>query len=172
MREIPFTEIPVLRGLDKISLAKLIPHFEMMDVKSGEILFKQGDIGDCLYIVIDGSVRVFLDTEMMDPKRGPYKEIACLGPMSCFGEMALLTGESRSASTQAMTDLVLLKLRKDRFDKLIKEHPPLGANLAGLLANRLLQTDAVVSGRMERVGDPKSHRFPATEENLLPGRKG
>ncbi len=171
MREIPFTEIPVLRGLDKISLAKLIPHFEMVDVKSGEILFKQGDIGDCLYIVIDGIVRVFLDTEMMDPKRGPYKEIACLGPMSCFGEMALLTGESRSASTQAITDLVLLKLRKDRFDKLIKEHPPLGANLAGLLANRLLQTDAVVSGRMERVGDPKAHRFPVKEENLLPGKK-
>src|SRR5512136_1154916 len=144
MKEIRFVEIPILSGLDRISLAKLIPHFERLEINSGEIIFRQGDAGDCLYIIVDGIVRVFLDTGMMDPKRGRYKEIACLGSMSCFGEMALLTGEPRSADVQAMTHLVLLKLCKDRFDELVKRHPCLGVNFAGLLANRLLQTDAVV----------------------------
>ena len=167
MKELHFAEIPILSGLDRISLAKLIPHFEKVEIRSGEIIFRQGDAGDCLYIIVDGIVRVFLDMGALDPKKGRYKEIACLESMSCFGEMALLTGEPRSADVQAMTNLVLLKLCKDRFDELVKEHPCLGVNFAGLLANRLLQTDAVVSGRRELVGDEKSERFRAKGEYLL-----
>src|SRR5512139_608854 len=167
MKELHFAEIPILSGLDRISLAKLIPHFEKLEVDSGEIVFRQGDTGDCLYIIVDGIVRVFLDTGVMDPKKGRYKEIACLESMSCFGEMALLTGEPRSADVQAMTTLVLLKLCKERFDELVKEHPGLGVNFAGLLANRLLQTDAVVSGHRELVGDQESQRFRTKSEYLL-----
>ncbi len=166
MNEINFSEIPILSGLDRVSLAKLIPHFVRLQIASGKIIFRQGDAGDCLYIIIEGIARVFLDTGVMDPKRGRYKEIACLGSMSCFGEMALLTGEPRSADVQAMTRLILLKLCKDRFDELVKQHPCLAVNFAGLLANRLLQTDAVVSGRRELVDDQKSQRFRAKGEVL------
>ncbi len=165
MKELHFAEIPILSGLDRISLAKLIPHFEKLEIKSGQIIFREGDIGDCLYIIVDGIARVFLDRGVKDPKRGRYKEIACLGSMSCFGEMALLTGQPRSAAVQAMTDLVVLRLCKDRFDELVREQPSLGVNFAGLLANRLLRTDGVVGGHKELGGDHKSLRFESIGEH-------
>lgn len=117
MKDISFTEIPILSGLDRINLAKLIPNFEQVQVNSGEIVFRQGEVGDALYIIIDGIVRVYLEPG------GRSREIACLGPGECFGEMALLTGEPRSADIQAMTDLILLRLAKDRFEHLIKQYP-------------------------------------------------
>lgn len=165
---INLAEIPILSGLDRVSLAKLIPNFEELNVNSGEMIFRQGDAGDCLYIILDGIVRVFLDTGVTDAKKGRYKEIACLGARDCFGEMALLSGEPRSADVQAMTDLVLLRLCKERFEQLIEQHASLGVNFAGLLANRLLQTDAVVSGRMRLVGEGRPRPLRSEEQKLIP----
>jgi len=149
LKDIRFGEIPLLSGLDRVNLARLIPSFEQVHVESGEILFKQGEPGDSLYFIVDGIIRVFLDTEAADERKSPYKEIACLGPGECFGEMALLTGEPRSANIQAMTHSTLLKLSRENFEHLIKKHPSLAVNFAGLLASRLTSTNAVVSGRKE-----------------------
>jgi len=143
VQEIRFSDIPILSGLDKINLAKLIPNFEQLNVSSGEILLRHGDPGNSLYIIIDGIVRVFL------PPGGKTREIACLGPGDCFGEMALLTGEPSSANIEAMTNLNLLRLSKESFDQLIRKHQSLGVNLAGLLASRLSLTYDVVSGLKE-----------------------
>lgn len=143
VKEINFVDIPILSGLDRVNLARLIPTLEQVSIRSGEIIFRQGDPGDSLYIIIEGIVRVYLEPG------GPSREIACLGPRDCFGEMALLTGEPCSADIQAMTDLTLLKLSKDRFDQLIKKHQSIGVNFAGLLASRLSFTYAVVNGRKE-----------------------
>jgi CRP-like cAMP-binding protein len=65
------------------------------------------------------------------------KEISIIGPMECFGEMALLTGEPRSAGIQAITELSVLKLSKDRFDNLINKHHSLAVYFGGTLAKRL-----------------------------------
>ena len=167
MRNINFSDIPLLAGLDRINLARLIPSFEHVRANSGEIIFKQGEPGDSLFIIIDGIVRVFLEPG------GRSREIACLGPGECFGEMALLTDEPRSADIEAMTDLVLLKLSRDRFNQLIKKHPSLGVNFAGLLASRLQQTDAFIRGQgktltahaLDRMASVHS---PATAEGRRP----
>jgi branched-chain amino acid transport system substrate-binding protein len=143
VQEISFSNIPILAGLDKINLARLIPNFEQLRVRSGEIILKHGDPWNALYIINEGIVRVFL------PSEGKSREIACLGPGDCFGEMALLTGEPGSANIEAMTDLSLLMLSKECFDQLISKHHSLGVNLAGLLASRLSLTYGVVSGHRE-----------------------
>ncbi len=158
MQEIPFSDIPILSGLDKINLARLIPNFEQLHVESGEIVLKHGVSWDGLYIIIEGMVRVFL------PPGGKTREIACLGPGDCFGEMALLTGEPGSADIEAITDSSFLKLSKECFDQLITKHQSLGVNLAGLLASRLSLTYAVVSGLKEVVVPEKPWR-----ENLESG---
>jgi branched-chain amino acid transport system substrate-binding protein len=145
VQEIRFSDIPLLSGLDKINLARLIPNFEQLHTESGEVVLKHGEPWDALYIIIEGIVRVFL------PAGERTKEIACLGPGDCFGEMALLTGEPGSADIEAMTDLSLLRLSKECFDQLIAKHQSLGVNLAGMLASRLSLTYAVVCGRKEVV---------------------
>ncbi len=106
VQEIRFSDIPLLSGLDKINLARLIPNFEQLHAESGEVVLRHGEPWDAVYIIVEGIVRVFL------PAVGSAKEIACLGPGDCFGEMALLTGEPGSADIDAMTDLSLLRLSK------------------------------------------------------------
>jgi CRP-like cAMP-binding protein len=99
VQEIRISDIPLLSGLDKINLARLIPNFEQLHAKSGEIVLRHGEPWEALYIIIEGTVRVFL------PAGGRTKEIACPGPGNCLGEIALLTGEPGSANVEAMTDL-------------------------------------------------------------------
>ena len=135
MEDISLLEIPLFSGLDRINLAKLIPELERVGYKPGEILFKQGDPGDSLSIIIDGTARVLRsDYEKKD------QEIATLGPKECFGEMALFTGEPRSASIQAVTELSTLRLSKERFNNLLNKHHSLAIYFAGVLAKRLANT--------------------------------
>jgi di/tricarboxylate transporter len=138
--EIDFGRIRLLADLDRVSVAELIPSFEEVHVGSGEILYRTGDEGDAFFIIIDGIVRVFVQPG------GKELEIACLGPGEWFGEMALLTGEPRSTDMEAQTDLVLLKLSRKDFHRLIRKYPSLGVSLAGLLAAKLVSTNAVMRG--------------------------
>ena len=133
-----------------MSLAELIPTFEQVHVRSGEILFRTGEEGDAFFIIIEGIVRVFIQPG------GKDLEVACLGPGEWFGEMALLTGEPRSTDIEAETDLVLLRLSRKNFDQLIRKHPSLGVSLAGLLAAKLISTNAVMRGVREGAQTPPS----------------
>ena len=132
MEDLRLLEIPLFSGLDRIDLAKLIPELERVNYQAGEILFNQGDPGDSLFIIIDGTARVFLS----DHEKGE-QEIRTMGAKECFGEMALLTGEPRSAGVQAVTELSALKLSKERFETLLKKHHSLAIYFTGVLARRL-----------------------------------
>lgn len=143
MKDVHFSGIPLFSGLDRVNLAKLIPNFEELSIPQGEIVFRRGDPGESLFIIVEGIARVYLENG------GEPREIARLGSGECFGEMALLTGEPRSADIQAMTELRLLKLSKTRFDQLIRLHPSLGVNVAGLLASRLTVTNGYLEGAKE-----------------------
>jgi hypothetical protein len=101
-------------------------------MKNGSIIFKEGDVGDALYIITEGSARVFaLDAD------GSTKTINSIGPGECFGEMALLIGEMRSASILAESDMVLFRLTKKRFDKIVDEHHSIAKHFMRVLAKRL-----------------------------------
>jgi di/tricarboxylate transporter/CRP-like cAMP-binding protein len=177
-RGIDYTSIRLLSDLDRISLAKLVPSFEEIHLRSGEILYRTGDAGDAFYIVVEGIVRVFLQPG------GRSLEIACLGPGEWFGEMALLADGPRTNDIEAQTDLVLLKLSRDHFDSLIKKHPSLGVSLAGLLASKLVSSNVLVGkgakgeeGTAIRVQQPQagravSERHLAAQAVPFPSRVG
>jgi CRP-like cAMP-binding protein len=133
LKNINFKEIPILSLLDRVSLARLIPNLEHFRFDPGTLVFTQGEPGDSLYVILDGTVGVILEVD------GQAREISRMGPGECFGEMALLTGEPRSATIKALTAVDVLRLSKERFDELIKKHPPLAASFAGLIAHRLAQ---------------------------------
>jgi di/tricarboxylate transporter/CRP-like cAMP-binding protein len=159
-KEIDFTDVPLLADLDRIRLAELIPSFEQIHVKSGEILYRGGDPGDALFIIIDGIVRVFLRPG------GRSLEIACLGPGDWFGELALLTGEPRTTNAEAQTDLILLKLSRDNFNQLIKKYPSLGVSLAGLLAAKLASANVVMRGSGEVLAQPRPSLVQAGAQTM------
>lgn len=132
MEELLLQNIPLFSGLDRISLAKLIPEFEKISYKAGDVLFHKGDVGNSLYIIIQGMAIVFI-VQDIDKER----HLAYLGPGDCVGEMALITGERRSASVRAKTDLMVFKLSNEKFNKLLNKHHFLAIHLTKLLSNRL-----------------------------------
>jgi zinc transporter ZupT len=89
----------------------------------GEILFRTGDPGDALYVVIRGRVEVLAEAEA-EPSRA-MRVIAELGEAQAFGEMALLGGGKRTATVRALAETELLQIPKRDFDRLIAGDPQL-----------------------------------------------
>ena len=131
-QEINYHTIPLFRGLSRIDLARLIPSLIEVSLADGNVIFRQGDAGEALYIIVSGEVLIRRADE-----GGAEHEITRLHSGGCFGEMALLSGASRSADVIAEGDVRLLKLSKLRFQQLLNRHPSFSLFFAGLLARRV-----------------------------------
>jgi len=90
---------------------------ESVTLAGGEILFRQGDVGDALYVVVSGRLNVAVERE-----RGEFV-VAELGQGETVGEMALLGGDARSATVYAIRDTHLAKLSRSGFERLLVRHP-------------------------------------------------
>jgi CRP-like cAMP-binding protein/ferredoxin len=101
----------------------------------GSTVFNAGDRGDALYVVENGRVEVLVQTT---PGIAPTA-VAVLGPGECFGEMALLSGEPRSATVRAVDDVLLLRVSSEDFAALVSD-ADVYRNIIGLLCQRLRST--------------------------------
>ncbi len=100
-------------------------------VHAGERLITQGEDGQDFYIIRSGRCVVNLE------KNGLFHLIGRLGPGDIVGEMAILTGEKRSANVDAETDMTLWTVSRGSFDEICEEFPQLGEFLTRIVANRL-----------------------------------
>jgi len=102
----------------------------------GEPLTRQGAKANWLYVIVSGtcSVRVAQD--------GAEREISQLGAGDFFGEMGLLTGEPRTATVVAQTDVECYRVGKEEFQQLLEDRPPLAEEVADILARRRLSLNA------------------------------
>lgn len=132
IESIDFRNISIFQGLSDLSLARLIPNFELLELRPGEVLCRQGEVGDALFILVEGEVSV-----SVLGSNGEKKEIDSAGPHDVIGEMALLSESTRSATAIAITNIIALRLRKERFDELTKKHISLLQHLNKLLVNRI-----------------------------------
>lgn len=119
---------------------------------SGATLFRQGDVGDALFLIISGRVRVVLTEE-----DGSDRVLADMGRDEVVGEIAILTGERRNATVYALRDSELVRLSRDDVARLAQRYPEVLMRLTRAVASRLqashvgrvtrsLQTVAVVAG--------------------------
>lgn len=122
-------------GLDTDTAQQLGKHFMTRTYRKGQHLFHQGDPGDALYLVVDGSIAVFVVSE-----NGDRMVLSTLKPADVLGEIALLDGGHRSASAEAMEPTTVLALSRTAFLELIREKPALAEQLLralGSLVRRL-----------------------------------
>jgi NTE family protein/lysophospholipid hydrolase len=101
-----------------------------------EVLFKQGDPGDALYMVIHGRLQVSVQAE--------GKDASVIGEVArgeWVGEMALLDGLPRSATVVALRDSELMGLSRDGFDLLVAKHPQILLPMMRMLTRRLRSTN-------------------------------
>ena len=108
-------------------MARLCSELELED---GDTLFEAGELGDSLYVIVSGGVRVV---------RGETR-VAELGPGECVGEMAALDWEPRSASVIATASTLLVRLDRNDLQDLLADYPELVRALAAVLVERLRRT--------------------------------
>ena len=99
---------------------------------AGTRVFHEGDSSDACYIVKEGSFRV-----TREHSDGRAITLATLGPGEIFGELAMLDGDSRSASAEALTDGELLALPANDVRSLLARHPEIALKLVAGLVRRL-----------------------------------
>lgn len=116
-----FSQIPG----DDLAQVALIATEETRE--DGEDIFTEGDVGDALYLVVAGRVRVH---------RGE-REVVELGERECFGEMAILDAAPRSATVTALVESQLLKISREDFQEIMTEKPQIGMGIIKVLSRRL-----------------------------------
>ena len=112
---------------------------EPIQAKANHIIIKSNEPGDCMYLLLDGDVRV---SEFVE---GRETMLATLETGDFFGEMSLVDQRPRSADVVANRDCTLLKITKQAFDQVIVDHPDTASRfLLGILrtvAGRLRKLD-------------------------------
>jgi len=104
--------------LDESALKAVESALEPVGVASGEVLFRQGDIGDSLYVLIYGRLVIVVQGE-----NGEDEIIGEIGRGEVVGEMAILTGAPRSATVRAIRDSELVKLSREAFERVVAANP-------------------------------------------------
>jgi CRP-like cAMP-binding protein len=102
----------------------------------GDIMMRQGEIAHWLYIMISGTVDVFL--ELPD---GGRRRIDTLHGGCFLGEMGLMTGDPRSATVIAQSEVLAYRLDKDSFQQVLAHRPELAVEISELLASRRFDID-------------------------------
>ena len=108
-------------------------------MKPNRVIVKRNDKGDCMYLLLDGEVRVSNTVE------GRETILAKLETGDFFGEICLFDEGARSADVIANRDCTLLKITKQAFDDMIEQHPAIGAlflrSMFRVVASRLRNMD-------------------------------
>jgi small-conductance mechanosensitive channel/CRP-like cAMP-binding protein len=133
------SSVDVFRALDAEKIDRLARKLRMAIFGPGEQILHQGDPGDSLYVVRSGQVVVRLDT------RAGHREIATLSPGQFFGEMSLMTGENRSATIVAKSDVECYIVDKDAFQQILEEKPELAGVISEILARRQITLDGTLT---------------------------
>ena len=124
--------VPIFENLTPEQLKPLGEKMRTRKYQRGEVVFHQDDPGDRMHIIVQGRVRISIDS--FD---GREKDVALLNPGDCFGEMALLDGSNRSANATAVDDIETLVLLRDDFIEFIGDYPQVAAQTTAVLTNRL-----------------------------------
>ena len=129
------------RSLDEATLASLGSELESVHLYSGEILFRQGDPGDSMFVLVRGTLAASLNTtEGKEIVVGNESE-----PGTTIGEMALVTGQERMVTVRVLNDAELIKLSKAGFNILAEKEPLVAAELAKITAGRWQQAQLAVA---------------------------
>lgn len=130
-------QIPFFTSLPAEELDRLMSELEVLNLASGEILFREGDPGEHLYIVVKGELEI-----LMAPETDDELLLNLLYEGEYLGEMSLVQpGGHRTASARARGDVVLLTMSRKQFLDLIQRHPELSLAMVNVLSQRLDNTN-------------------------------
>ena len=136
LTQLPST--PLFSSLNKHALRLLIEGLQVEEYKTGQRIIRQGDMGDALYVIVEGSAMVYRDGRAR-------QEINRLGHGDVFGEIALLANLARSATVQAVSSCTVLRISRDLVTELIGLERHVLTTLLGFFRERLVNTITATS---------------------------
>jgi CRP-like cAMP-binding protein len=131
---------PLFTALDDAAASTLRESMTQVKVSKGHTLFKEGDAGDRLFVVVEGKLK--LGTSSGD---GRENLLSILGPGDMFGELSLFDPGPRTATATAVTDSRVLALANDQVIGWVTAHPQVSLQLLKRLARRLRRTNEVLA---------------------------
>lgn len=134
-----YRQVPMFVGLSDDELAALVADFMPRRFRQGETIFLQGDIGQTLYLIGQGQVRIY--TQALS---GQETSLVYYNAGDLFGELALIDELPRSASASAVTDTLVLMLGRERFRYHLRTLPQLSLNFMRALSVRMRYTNRQV----------------------------
>lgn len=121
-----FSELP---GRELLSLASIA---EEVALRRGVDIFREGELGDSLFVVVRGEVEVH---------RGG-RSLAVVGERETFGEMALLDGEPRSATVTPRVDGIALRIERETFFEMLATRREIAMGVIRILTRRLRRSSS------------------------------
>lgn len=136
--------IPLFRDCSDKELVEVGNLMQRTDFKANDVIFKAGDSGDAIYLIIKGEVEVLVPSA--DKDDDCWDALVVLGPGELFGEMALIEDMKRSATLRAVSDCKMWKIKKLSFDEFVGAKSEIAykiyKNLTSILCRRLRETTA------------------------------
>jgi CRP-like cAMP-binding protein len=150
--------VDVFAPLDDVDRAALARRLRYLEFAAGEQILRQGEMGDSLFLVRSGEVTVNLTLD------GVSREVARIGPDEFFGEMAVMTGEVRTASCIADSVVTCYRLDHEALRAALDAKPEIAERLSAVLAAR----QATLEGEREGLSaDARARRASQMQSRLL-----
>lgn len=127
-------QVPLFAKIDPARLKLLAFTSDRLVFARGDVLFKQGEAGDAAYLILSGSADVSIDTPT-----GQFV-LATINEHEIVGEIAILCDVPRTATVSAASEVIALRIAKERFFTLIDEFPEMAVEMLRELARRLEMT--------------------------------
>jgi len=124
-------QVPLFAKIDPARLKLLAFTSDRLVFARGDVLFRQGEAGDAAYLILSGAAEVSIDTPT-----GQFV-VTTINEHEIVGEIAILCDVPRTATVSAASEVVALRITKERFFTLIDEFPEMAVEMMRELARRL-----------------------------------
>jgi CRP-like cAMP-binding protein len=129
--------ISLFADIPRYVLASVAGITSEIELEAGETFIEEGAIEDCLYIIVDGRVRV----------HSQGQDILTLGPGQSVGELAVLDPEPRSASVTTLENTLLFRLDKEPFDEVMADRSEIAAGVIRALCQRVREQGRLLAAK-------------------------
>lgn len=113
-----FADVHLFDGIQPAALEDLARRVLLQKVEPSEVIFQEGSPGNCMYLVLEGTIRI-----SKTGRNGAQETLAYINPGDFFGEMALIDGQPRSAQASAMDSALLGRVDAEAFTLMIEIAP-------------------------------------------------
>jgi CRP-like cAMP-binding protein len=124
--------------------------------RPGEIIVRQGDLGDCMYVIQDG------DVEVLKEENGTQTVVDTMHTGDIFGEMAIIDKTVRSSTVRASSPVRIMTIDKKTFVRRVQEDPSLALTVLKVMSQRVRKLDLEVAALKQELGGETASTAPST----------